>query len=85
VAQFIPLVIVPQVFLSGVLWSVESMPKVLQYIAYGLPLTYANLALRKLMIKGFALHQVAPELLVLVVFALAMVGGSILTMRRSLY
>lgn len=85
VAQFIPLVIAPQVFLSGILWSVETMPTVLQYIAYGLPLTYANLALRKLMIKGFALHQVAPELLALVVFAMLMVGASILTMRRSLY
>lgn len=85
VAQFIPLVIAPQVFLSGILWSVDTMPKVLQYIAYGLPLTYANLALRKLMIKGFALHQVAPELLALVVFAMLMVGASILTMRRSLY
>ena len=77
--------IVPQVFLSGVLWSIETMPRVLQYLAYALPLTYANLALRKLMIKGFALHQVVPELAALIAFALLMIGGSILTMRRSLY
>jgi ABC-2 type transport system permease protein len=85
VAQFIPLVIVPQVFLSGVLWSVETMPGVLQYIAYCLPLTYANFALRKLMIKGFALHQVWPELAALVIFALLMIVGSIISMRKSLY
>ena len=47
VAQFVPLVVLPQVFLSGMLWSVESMPKALQYLAYALPLTYANLALQK--------------------------------------
>ncbi|OGP60936.1 MAG: hypothetical protein A2V67_01540 [Deltaproteobacteria bacterium RBG_13_61_14] len=85
VAQFIPLVIVPQVFLSGILWSIESMPKLLQYLAYALPLTYANLALRALMIKGFSLDQVLPELGVLVGFALLMIAGSIFTMRRSLY
>jgi len=85
VAQFIPLVIVPQVFLSGILWSIESMPKLLQYLAYALPLTYANLALRALMIKGFSLGQVLPELGVLVGFALLMIAGSIFTMRRSLY
>ena len=85
VAQFVPLVILPQVFLSGVLWSIESMPKILQYLAYALPLTYANLALRSLMIKGFTLSQVIPELLVLFAFALLMVMGSIASMRRTLY
>jgi len=82
VAQFVPMVILPQVLLSGMLWSIETMPKALQYIAYGLPLTYANLALRKLMIKGFTLNQIMPELGVLLAFALLMIAGSIFTMRR---
>ena len=47
VAQFVPLVVLPQMLLSGILWSLESMPKALQYLAYALPLTYANLALQK--------------------------------------
>lgn len=85
VAQFIPLVILPQVLLSGVLWSVESMPKVLQYISYALPLTWANQTLRNLMIKGFSLWQVMPGLMILVAFAAAMVAASIISMRRSLY
>ncbi len=82
VAQFIPLVVLPQVLLSGMLWSLETMPKALQYIAYALPLTYANLALRNLMIKGFSLAQVLPELLALLAFALLMTAGSILTIRK---
>jgi len=85
VAQFIPLVILPQVLLSGLLWSIESMPKALQYLAYALPLTYANLALRSLMIKGLSLAQALPELLVLLAFALLMVIGSVFSMRRSLF
>jgi ABC-2 type transport system permease protein len=82
VAQFIPLVVLPQVLLSGMLWSLETMPKTLQYLAYALPLTYANLALRNLMIKGFSLAQVLPELGALLAFALLMTAGSILTIRK---
>jgi len=82
VAQFVPLVILPQVFLSGLLWSIETMPKALQYLAYCLPLTYANLALRDIMVKGFGLAQVLWELLALLAFALIMIFASRLTMRR---
>jgi ABC-2 type transport system permease protein len=82
VAQFIPLVVLPQMLLSGMLWSVESMPKALQYLAYMLPLTYANLALRNLMIKGFSLAQILPELGALLVFALVMTAAGILTIRK---
>jgi len=83
VAQFIPLVIVPQVFLSGLLWSIETMPRTLQYLAYALPLTYANLALRDLMIKGLPLARTAPELAALILFAALMVAASVLTIRKS--
>jgi ABC-2 type transport system permease protein len=83
VAQFIPLVIVPQVFLSGLLWSIETMPRILQYLAYALPLTYANLALRDLMIKGLPLSRTAPELGALILFAALMVAASVLTIRKS--
>ena len=80
--QFIPLMVLPQVLLSGMLWSVESMPKALQYLAYILPLTYANLALRNLMIKGFSFAQILPEVGALLVFALLMAAAGILTIRK---
>jgi ABC-2 type transport system permease protein len=85
VAQFIPLVILPQILVSGLLWSVETLPRALQYIAYALPLTYANMAMRKLMIKGFAIHEVLPELGFLIAFAALMIIGSIISMRRSIF
>ena len=46
VVQFIPLFILPQVFLSGVLWPVEQMPDYLQWVSKFLPLTYAIRGLR---------------------------------------
>ena len=52
VVQFIPLVIVPQALLSGVLFPVSSMPDLLQAIARVLPLTYATDGLRQVVIRG---------------------------------
>jgi ABC-2 type transport system permease protein len=52
VIQFIPLVIVPQALLSGILWPIERLPDVLQAIAHVLPLTYAVEGLREVMLKG---------------------------------
>ena len=50
--QFIPLVIVPQFLLSGILFSVNSEPRPLQVLSDILPLTYAVNGLRDVMIKG---------------------------------
>jgi ABC-2 type transport system permease protein len=50
--QFIPLVIVPQVLLSGILFPVSTEPQPLQYLSNVLPLTYAVNGLRDVMLKG---------------------------------
>lgn len=52
VIQFIPLVIVPQALLSGILWPTERLPEVLRAISEVLPLTYAVEGLREVMLKG---------------------------------
>jgi ABC-2 type transport system permease protein len=83
VVQFIPLVVVTQVFLSGALWAVEDMPGWLQPIAWLMPLTHANYALRDVMIKGFDLVQVGPYVLVLIGFAVALVLLAAQTIRRQ--
>jgi len=83
VIQFIPLVFGIQVFLSGVFWPVSQLPAVLQPIAYILPLTYANQALRNVMLKNYSIDQIAGQLAALLIFALAMVVLSSLTIRRQ--
>ena len=69
VVQFIPLVIVPQALLSGVLFPVSSMPDVLQAIARVLPLTYATDGLRQVVIRGADLGYEALQVDVLVLAA----------------
>jgi ABC-2 type transport system permease protein len=84
VVQFIPLVLGIQVFLSGIFWPVNQLPKLLQPISYILPLTYANDALRGVMLKNNSLQDIAVQLSALLVFALLMVLLSSLTIRRQI-
>lgn len=83
--QFMPIVIVPQVFLSGFFWPLEDMPNWLQAFGYIMPLTYANRALRDVMLKGFGLGEgtVAWDLLALMVFAVVMAFLASITLRRE--
>ena len=53
--QFIPLVLLPQVLLSGILFPISSEPLPLQYASAVLPLTYAVNGLRDVMLKGAGL------------------------------
>jgi ABC-2 type transport system permease protein len=83
VVQFIPLLIIPQVLLSGTFWAVEEMPVYLQPLAYAMPLTYANRALRDVMLKGWGLADIWPNLVVLVGLAALLITLAALTMRRE--
>ena len=80
--QFIPLVILPQVFLSDMIWNIESFPPFFQWLSYPLPLTHANGVMRDVMLKNLPLWQSWPELLALLGFivviltALVKVGKS---------
>ena len=83
VVQFIPLLIIPQVLLGGTFWAVEEMPDFLQPLAYLMPITYANRALRDVMLKGWGLADIWPNLAVLVGLAAILVALGALTMRKE--
>ena len=85
VIQFIPLVIVPQALLSGILWPTERLPDVLRAISNVLPLTYAVDGLREVMLKGSDLTSTAvqTDLAVLGGIALFFVVLASLTIKRE--
>ncbi len=58
--------LMPVVMLSGMMFPVESMPQVLQWIAAVVPPRYYIEAMRKLMIMGVGIGEVLKEVLVLV-------------------
>ena len=57
--------LVPIVMLSGMLFPVESMPTVLQWISAIVPPRYYIEAMRKLMIMGVGIKEVAREVMIL--------------------
>ena len=83
--QFIPLVLVPQFLLSGLLVPVASEPEWLQVLSNALPLTYAVDALREVMLRGADLGSasVQLDLAVLAGFCVLAVVAASLTLRRE--
>jgi ABC-2 type transport system permease protein len=84
--QFIPLVIVPQVLLSGILFPVSTEPGPLQVVSNVLPLTYAVNGLRDVMVKGADLTWSSLQLDVGVVagFCVVLIVAGIATLRRRI-
>ena len=58
--------LMPVVMLSGMMFPIESMPQVLQWVATVVPPRYYIDAMRKLMIMGVGFDEVAREVIVLV-------------------
>jgi ABC-2 type transport system permease protein len=85
IVQFIPLVIVPQVLLSGVLFPVSTLPAILQPLSALMPLTYAVDGLRQVFIRGADLSASAlqVDLLVLTGFACFFALIAARTIRRE--
>ena len=82
VIQFIPLVLLPQVFLSGLFWPVQTLWPPLQWLSKLFPMTYAVKALREVMLAGTGLSGVTTELAALALFAVAMMGFGVASLRR---
>ena len=84
--QFIPLVIVPQVLLSGILFPISTEPKPLQVVSDVLPLTYAVNGLRDVMVKGADLTWPSLQLDAVVVagFCVLLIIAGVATLRRRI-
>ncbi len=83
VVQFIPLLMAPQIFLSGVIAEVDKMPAALEVLAYLLPLTYAVDGLQDIMLRGDSLGSLGLELGVLALYVVALLTAAAVAVRRS--
>lgn len=80
--QFIPLVIVPQIFLSG-LFPIDTLPNWVQAIGKLMPIHYSTDALRNIMIRGAGFNEWWFDGLILALFSLVFITINILFLRKS--
>lgn len=79
--QFIPLVIVPQVFFTGII-PIDGMPEWLQGLSKLMPISYGADALKSIMYKGYDLTEVISNLLVLIGFAILFILLNIVALKK---
>ena len=76
--------LVPIVMLSGMIFPVESMPEILQWIAAVVPPRYYIQAMRKLMIMGVDISNVVREIVILSAMALLILIVALAKFKKRL-
>ena len=82
--QFLPIVVLPAFLLSGVFWPIQAIPEWLRPVSYVLPTTYAVEAVRSVILRGWGLDKIYPDVIALLIFAgVFLVLETILLRRRE--
>lgn len=76
--------LMPVVMLSGMMFPIESMPMVLQWVSALMPPRYYIDMMRKLMIMGVGIGEVAHELAVLVIMTALLLMVSLVKFKKRL-
>ncbi len=79
--QFIPLIIVPQIFFSGMI-PLNTMANWVQWIAAILPMKYAGDAMTNIVMRGVGFGEIVPDLLVLLLFLVLLTLINIVGLKR---
>lgn len=75
---------IPAVLLSGFMFPIDNMPKVIQYGTYLNPLRYLLVIIRGIFLKGSGLGQLWPQMLPLLALGLAVLTVSSFRFRKRL-
>ncbi len=77
------LIAFPSMFATGVFFPLSSVPEWMRWIAYAVPLTYANDAMRTIMIKGQGLSLISNDVIILLAFAIFYFALGVHLFRRE--
>ena len=78
------MLMMPCILLSGMIYPVESMPEILQYVSALMPPRYYISAIRKLMIMGVSIDKVANEIAVLSGMTFVLLTAALLKFNKRL-
>ena len=74
----------PMLFLSGFIFPIENMPRIIQLYTYSLPLRYFFVIVRGLFLKGIGFAELWDESLILFLFGIAILSLSIMRFQKKL-
>ncbi|MBP9948462.1 MAG: ABC transporter permease, partial [Vicinamibacteria bacterium] len=75
---------VPMIYLSGLIFPIENMPTLFQIGSYGIPVRYYGIILRGVFLKGSGLDVLWPEALILAATGIAWLTFASLRFRKRL-
>lgn len=76
--------LLPSIFLSGFMFSLESMPLFLQFVSYVIPLRYFLIIARGIVLKGTDAGVLLPEVIALTVLAVIIITAAVTRFRKQL-
>lgn len=74
----------PSIFLSGFIYPVAAMPRVLQLISYAIPLRYYLIVVRGIVLKGVGVPALWPEVIALSIFAVVVITAASTRFQKRL-
>jgi len=75
-------IVFPSIVLSGFMFPIENMPRVIQYVTYFIPIRYFLVIVRGIFLKGSGLDVLWPQVLVLFIFGVSLLTLSSLRFRK---
>ncbi len=74
----------PMIYLSGLIFPIENMPRAIQSVTYAIPLRYYAEIIRGIFLRGSGLDVLWPQALVLLVMGVTIMGVAALRFRKRL-
>ena len=81
--QFVPIVILPALLLSGIVIPLSQIPEVIRWVSYLFPTTYGVHLLRQISIEGYILELFNTDLIAMLLFFVLFLLGSRLTLKET--
>jgi ABC-2 type transport system permease protein len=75
---------IPMIYLSGLIFPIENMPRAIQLVTYAIPLRYYAEIIRGVFLRGSGLRVLWPEALTLLLMGLAILTVAALRFRKRL-
>ena len=74
----------PSIFLSGFIYPVAAMPRVLQFVSLAIPLRYYLIVVRGIVLKGVGMPALWPEVIALSIFAVVVITSASARFKKRL-